>query len=118
MLLVMIGITGFSFAEGDVNAIAKKYDMDGIDCDDKYPNKLFTRLMPKRQYKNSLGMTSFETGAQKAYLHYSVCVEECPKNGTEDIKYLPTKEYEADDARLSSWDHDTQKVMGFCFPDT
>lgn len=29
MLAVMVFITGFSFAEGDINAIAKKYDMQG-----------------------------------------------------------------------------------------
>lgn len=37
---------------------------------------------------------------------------------TKDIKYLANKEYVKDDARLSSWDHNTQKVMGFCFPST
>jgi len=57
MMVIMVGITVFSFGEGDINAIAKKYDMDGNNCSDKYPNKLFTRLMPKREYKNSLGVT-------------------------------------------------------------
>lgn len=74
--------------------------------------------MPKRQYKTSLGMTSFETGAQEKYLYYSVCVDKCPKKDAKEIKYLANKEYVKDDDRLSSWDHDTQMVMGFCFPDT
>lgn len=63
MMVVMVGITGFSFTEGDIEKIATKYDMDGILCPEKYPNKLFTRIMPTRKYKNSLGMTSVETGA-------------------------------------------------------
>ena len=32
MMAIMVFITGFSFTEGDINAIAKKYDMEGNDC--------------------------------------------------------------------------------------
>jgi hypothetical protein len=35
-----------------------------------------------------------------------------------DIKYLANKEYPASDNRLNYWDHNTQNVMGFCFPST
>jgi len=73
--------------------------------------------MPKREYKNSLGVTQFEFGGQET-LYYAVCVDDCPKKGATDLKYLATEEYPAGDNRLKSWDHDTQKVMGFCFPDT
>ena len=92
--------------------------MDGNLCTNEYPNKLFTRIMPTRKYKNAVGMTQIETGAQEAYLHWAVCVKECPMNGTTDIKWMPTKEYPALTDKLNMWDYDTQKVMGFCFPNT
>jgi hypothetical protein len=106
MMVVMVFITGFSFTEGDIQRIATKYDMDGVKCTEKYPNKLFTRIMPARKYEGTFG-PAVETGAQEQYLYYSVCVEDCPKNGTKDLKFLPNKEYPATSDKLSPWDHDT-----------
>ena len=56
MMGVMVVITGYSFGNGDLERIATKYDMDGALCKGDYPFKLFTRIMPKRSYKNGFGV--------------------------------------------------------------
>ena len=117
MMVVMVAITGYAFGNGDLEKIATKYDMDGADCKASgYDFKLFTRIMPKRSYKNSVGMVVFETGAQPEYLDWSVCVKACPMNGTTDIQWLANKEYPANTNKLNQWDYDTDNMMGFCIP--
>lgn len=117
-IVFMLGVTGWAVSEGNLKKIATKYDMDGTECTyiNGHPFKLFTRLMPVRTYKTSLGLPKTVKGANPVFAYYSVCVDKCPKKTTKDIKYLPNKEYPKGVDQLKSWDHDTENLFGFCFP--
>ena len=45
-IIIMIGISGYSFANGDIDRLAWKFDMDRVNCTTDHPKKLFTRLIP------------------------------------------------------------------------
>ena len=124
MCLVFIGmigvmglITGFAYGFGNIDRIATKYDMDGQYCKNEYPFKLFTRIMPTRKYYNEQRITQIEIGGSIDYFHYSVCVSQCPNEGTKNITFMPNKEYPNDTMKLNHWDHNTDVLMGFCVPD-
>jgi hypothetical protein len=117
MLGVMSLITGFAFGFGNIDRIATKYDMDGQYCKDDHPYKLFTRIMPTRKYYNEMRITEIEIGGSDEFFHYSVCVAQCPNNGTTDINFLPNIAYPNTTMKLNYWDQDTDLLMGFCVPD-
>ena len=73
--------------------------------------------MPTRKYFDSQRRTETELGGVEQYLHWSVCVSECPNTGTTDIKFLPNSEYPNSTNKLNYWDHETDVIMGFCVPD-
>ena len=117
MIAVMIAITGWAFSSGDIEKIATKYDMQCNKCEGDYPKKLFTRILP-RKYENSFGMPKLETGGTPDLFYYSVCVAECPMNGTKDLKWKANDDYPKDSDKLGVWTYDTEQIMGFCFPET
>lgn len=78
MMVVMVVIMGWAFGNGDLKKIATKFDMDGNNCTEEYPNKLFTRLLPKRQYEGFGGSPAFELGTPDT-MYWAVCAAECPK---------------------------------------
>lgn len=51
------------------------------------------------------------------YMHWSVCVAECPMKGTKDLKWKTNEEYPSDSNKLGEWSYDTEQFMGFCFPE-
>ena len=117
MLVVLVIIMGYAFGQGDLDKIATKYDMDGTLCPPEYPNKLFTRLMP-RKYGNLESLDGGVIVPNAIEYYYGVCVEKCPTTEDLTVKWLPTKNgtYPADSLELSTWDLDTQVIAGFCMP--
>lgn len=87
----MIGVSGFAIVDGDLKKIATKYDMDGNLCTGEHPNKLFTRLMPVRRYKNALGLPKTVSGGRVDTAYYAVCIDKCPKKDDKNLKFLPNK---------------------------
>lgn len=115
MLAIMIGITGYALGTGDLMKIATKYDMYGEKCLGDTPNKLFTELYP-RTYTNQYSIPEAIV-PNVATAYYSVCVAECPINGTDDMVFLPNEKYPEGSYALRTWDIDTAPFMGFCIPD-
>lgn len=92
--------------------------MDGKKCEGEYPYKLFTRLMPVRKYTVTTNSVSLPkvVNADPSTMHYSVCIDTCPKKGSGDLKYLPNSKYPTVSYELRGWNDDTDVVMGFCVP--
>lgn len=42
----MVIISGYAISNGNLDNLAKKFDMDRTNCTEEYPKKLFTRLIP------------------------------------------------------------------------
>ena len=118
MIVVMIIIQSIAFGRGDLQKIATKYDMDGTKCPDSHPQKLFTRLVP-RKYGDLTDAVTGDAGVivpNALEYYYGVCVKECPVKDSLKINWIATKDYPLTSKELDSWDQETQVIFGFCMP--
>jgi hypothetical protein len=109
-IVIMVAISGYSFANGDMNRIAWKFDMDLVNCTKEHPKKLFTRIIPDFSVAQ---MASFDpaTGPGLAVdSHWSVCAKKCPKKG-DKVDYLQNSQYNTSMKGLSATDQVKRKAI-------
>lgn len=121
MLIVMVYIQGWAFGNGDLEKVAAKFDMEGQNCTGDYPNKLFTRLLPRAPWGTAEEIANGNGGGiakpDPLTTYYSVCVSKCPTEGNMEFKFLPNKQYPANSSEITSWNYQMGVVMGYCVPD-